>query len=132
MADHPSYVQWKAQIAADVMAKRELRTEFGRYRQFLSNDLDIVKEALDFKIQSSGASLVNRAMIRIQRERDRRKLKARFIMQIHDQLVMECPDEEVDTVRDLMVAEMQKPFTYKGKQRSIPVEASVGSTFGDL
>lgn len=132
MADHPSYVQWKAQIAADVMVKRELRTEFGRYRQFLSNDLDIVKEALDFKIQSSGASLVNRAMIRIQRERDRRKLKARFIMQIHDQLVMECPDEEVDTVRDLMVAEMQKPFTYKDKQRSIPVEASVGATFGDL
>ena len=96
------------------------------------DDADIIKEALDFKIQSSGASLVNRAMVRIARERDRLGLKARFVLQVHDQLVMECPDEEVPTIQSLMVSEMERPFTYKGQTRIIKVDPTVGKTFGEL
>ena len=132
MADHPSYVRWKEAIGQEVMTKRELRTEFGRFRAFLSNDVDIIKEALDFKIQSSGASLVNRAMVRIAHERDRLGLKAKFVLQVHDQLVMECPDEEVQTVQGLMVSEMEKPFSYKGQTRTIKVDPTIGKTFGEL
>lgn len=132
MADHPAYVKWKEQLIAQVLKDRELRTEFGRFRQFLSNDADIGREALDFKIQSSGASLVNRAMVRIAKERDRLGLSALFVLQVHDQLVMECPPEELDTVKALIVTEMERPFMYKETERRIPVEVSVGRTFGDV
>lgn len=132
MREHPHYVQWKERVLQEVMTKRQLRTEFGRLRQFLGNDKDIGKEALDYKIQSAGASLVNRAMARIYAERNRLGLKARFILQVHDQLVMECPLDEVEVVKSLMVREMEKPFQFKGKTRHIPVECSTGDNFGEL
>lgn len=132
MREHPHYVQWKERVLQEVMTKRQLRTEFGRLRQFLGNDKDIGKEALDYKIQSAGASLVNRAMARIYAERNRLGLKARFILQVHDQLVMECPLDEVEVVKSLMVREMEKPFQFKGKTRHIPVECSEGDDFASI
>jgi len=132
LSDHPAYTLWKNRIIEEVHSRRQITTEFGRVRQFLGNDRDIEKEALDTKIQSAGASLVNRAMIRIYEERNRLGLKARFVLQVHDELIMECPDTEIDQVKTLMKQELEKPFTYKGTQRSIPVDVSVGKDIGAL
>lgn len=134
MAAHPEYVAWKAAVTTEVLEKRIIYNEFGRARIFLDNDKDIVKEAMNFRIQSAGASLLNRVIARIQKRIDVHSpaLKGYPIMQIHDQLVYECPDEEVETFSTFIREEMTRPFMYRGKERSLRIELSVGKTFGDL
>lgn len=132
MAEHPEYVKWKLQLTRQVLSTRMVRTEFGRLRQFLGNDKEIVKEALDFKIQSAGASLVNRAMARIYRRLKEERYRARFVLQIHDQLVIEAPVEEAEKVQAIMVEEMEKPFMFKGYLRKVPVESCIGTSFGQV
>lgn len=132
MQEHPRYVEWYQQLETEVRANRSTRTGFGRQRIFLGHDSGLVREALSTKIQSAGASLMNRAMRRIYEERNKLGLRARFVLQVHDQLVMEAPDAEVEIVQALMVAEMERPFVFQGFERWIAVDATVGETLGAL
>jgi uracil-DNA glycosylase family 4 len=132
MSDHPAYSKWKDGIVEEVRTKRELRTEFGRYRAFMSNDSSIHREGVDFKIQSSGASLVNRAMVRIYHRKNVASPRSKFAFQIHDQLIMMVPDEDVTKMSLIMKSEMERKFQYKGITRSIPVELEVGQRFGEV
>jgi uracil-DNA glycosylase family 4 len=134
MALHPKYEAWRSALEAEVLEKRIIYNEFGRARIFLDNDKDIVKEAMNFKIQSAGASILNRVIARIQARIDAHvpALKGYPIMQIHDQLVYECPDDEVEVFKTFITEEMTRPFMYKGHPRSLRIELSTGKTFGDL
>lgn len=132
MDEHPAYVKWYDALAAEVTAKRQIKNEFGRLRIFFGNDSGIVREALSTKIQGSGASLVNRAMRRIYDAVRRENVPAKFVLQIHDQLVMETPDEYAEATKAIMVREMEKPFMYKGSPRTVMVDPSVGKTLGAL
>jgi DNA polymerase-1 len=132
MADHPAYVAWKNATIEEVMKTREVRTEFGRFRVFLGNDRDIGKQALDFKIQSPGASLVNRAMVRVDTRYEERKMQSCFVCQVHDQLVVEAPDNEVEEAAAILKEEMEKPFLFKGVMRKVPVDLTIGSDLGEV
>lgn len=132
MNDHEAYRRWRDRIAEQVQKTRTLRTEFGRMRQFLSNDASIVREALDFMIQSAGASLVNRAMIRTYQRIHAEGLRAKFVLQIHDQLVLEAPDDEVERAGSILKSEMERPFRYHGVERVIPAELAVGTSLADV
>jgi DNA polymerase-1 len=132
MTLHVAYREWRTKTEQQVLAKRFVITGFGRKRIFLGNDRDITREALNTLIQSSGASLINRAARRIWEERNTEKLKARFVAQIHDQLVMECPNDETETVKEMMIRQMSAPFEFRGVTRQIGVECSVGTDFSEL
>ena len=118
----------------EVLEKRIVYNEFGRARIFLDNEKDIIKEAMNFKIQSAGASILNRAIARIQARIDahRPALKGYPIMQIHDQLVYECPDSEVELFSTFIREEMTRPFMYHGALRSLRIELTVGKNFGEV
>jgi uracil-DNA glycosylase family 4 len=131
-ASHPAYSAWAARVRNEVRQRRQARTPFGRVRFFLDNDRDIEKEALNHMIQSSGASLVNRAMVRIERKLRAKGMKTRFVMQVHDELIIEAPDDEVESAKKILVDEMSRPFEFLGFTRSIPVEAAVGSDLAHL
>jgi len=132
MDAHPAYVVWKEEIAKLVMSERRVYNEFGRMREFLSNDKDIVKEAMNFKIQSAGASILNRALVRMFDRTQALGMKAFPVLQIHDQVVFECPLDELDTMKTIISEEMTRPFMYKRFSRHIRIEMQVGPTFGDL
>jgi DNA polymerase-1 len=52
-------------------------------------------------------------MIDIWRELKKRKLKSRMILQVHDELVFEVPDEEKDEVEPLVKKKMEDVFSLK-------------------
>jgi DNA polymerase-1 len=60
------------------------------------------REAINMPIQGTNADMIKIAMVRLQGELERMNLSARIILQVHDELVLEVPDPEVDVVSELV------------------------------
>jgi len=45
---------------------------------------------------------------------------------------MEAREDQVDEVKEIMVRQMQKPFMFKGFERTIDVDPTVGDNLGEL
>jgi DNA polymerase-1 len=60
------------------------------------------REAINMPIQGTAADIIKIAMIRLHQVLRDHKLRARMLLQVHDELVLEAPDEEIDTVIPLV------------------------------
>ena len=58
-------------------------------------------------IQGTAADLMKKAMIDVQDGLDVTGTEARILLQVHDELLLEVPDAEVEAVRDLVVNRME-------------------------
>ena len=63
--------------------------------------------ALNMPIQGTAADISKLAMARVHRPLAAEGLEARLIMQVHDELIVECPEEEAPRVEALLQQEMQ-------------------------
>ena len=63
--------------------------------------------AMNAPIQGTAADIIKIAMIRVDNALRRKKLRARLILQVHDELIVECPLEEQQTVAELVKYEME-------------------------
>ena len=64
------------------------------------------RTAQNSPIQGSAADLIKVAMIRIHHALIAAKLTGRMLLQVHDELVFECPSDELETLRTLVEHEM--------------------------
>src|SRR5262249_29777034 len=75
-----------------------------------------LRAAVNTTIQGTAADLIKKAMLDLERVLSSRALQSRMILQVHDELVLECPEDEVETVRPLIrscmeeVAQMRAPL----------------------
>jgi DNA polymerase-1 len=58
--------------------------------------------AVNTILQGTAADLIKVAMVTVSRELERRKLGSRLVLQVHDELVLECPEAEVDEAASLL------------------------------
>ena len=65
------------------------------------------RQAINAPIQGSAADIIKRAMIRMPGALTKAGLKARMLLQVHDELIFECPKAEADTLIKLAQATMQ-------------------------
>ena len=63
--------------------------------------------ALNMPIQGAAADIIKLAMVRVHRQLKEADLAARLIMQVHDELIVECPETEADQVKTILVREME-------------------------
>jgi DNA polymerase-1 len=62
--------------------------------------------AVNFPMQGSNADIIKVAMIHIHRRLREEGRRARLVLQVHDELLLEVPDNEVKDVKELVRAEM--------------------------
>ena len=63
--------------------------------------------AMNMPIQGTAADIIKLAMVRVHRRLKEEKLQARLIMQVHDELIVECPQCEQQQVERLLAEEME-------------------------
>ena len=84
--------------------------------------------ALNTPIQGTAADIIKVAMIRVRDRLLAEGLKGRLVLQVHDELIVECPEEEAEAVRRLVKEEMEAVI-------SLPVplvaDTAVGRSWAD-
>lgn len=65
------------------------------------------REAINMPIQGSASDIVKIAMIKVDNAFERENIKAKVLMQVHDELLIESPNEEVEKVKEIIVKEME-------------------------
>jgi DNA polymerase-1 len=63
--------------------------------------------AINTPIQGTAADLIKMAMIRIHDRLRREKLRTQMLLQVHDELVFEVPEEEIAGVTEMVREEME-------------------------
>ena len=84
------------------------------------------RNAVNAPIQGTAADIIKIAMIRVDRRLAEEKLKSRMVLQIHDELLLEVPSGEIETVKRILVEEMEGVM-----KLSVPltVECNYGKTW---
>lgn len=110
-------------------------TLFGR-RRFIPELSSAKKQLVSFgervamnaPIQGTAADIIKIAMVRVHRRLQEEGMKSRLILQVHDELILECPDEEAERAAKLLSEEMEGVVDY-----AVPLvaESSVGKTWFD-
>lgn len=84
--------------------------------------------AMNAPIQGTAADIIKIAMVRVYRRLKKEVPAARLILQVHDELIVEAPQQDADAVRELVRQEMES-----AADLAVPllVEAKVGRTWGE-
>lgn len=84
--------------------------------------------ALNAPIQGTAADIIKIAMIRVSNALEEQGLRARLVLQVHDELIVEAPREEAQAVAELLTREMQNAY-----KLSVPLiaEAGIGDNWYD-
>jgi DNA polymerase-1 len=79
------------------------------------------REAINMPIQGTASDIVKIAMLHVDEEFKRAGLKAQMLMQVHDELLVEVPESEVESVTEILRHEMESAVSL-----DVPLVADVG------
>ncbi|KAF4685912.1 hypothetical protein FOZ60_005933 [Perkinsus olseni] len=134
--------RWKAEIVQQARETQHATSILGRHRRFPHIKHKLRKysgrserAAVNFVIQGSAADIAMMAMLRVDRDERLRRMGFRIVMQVHDEVILEGPEENaaeaVPIVRDLM----EHPFAdIKPDYRmliNLDVDIATGTNWSD-
>jgi DNA polymerase-1 len=113
-----------------------VQTVLGR-RRFLpeiSSSNRMVREAaermaINAPVQGSSADIIKIAMINLHREMERRDLKSKMLLQIHDELLFEVPEEEVEEMKSLVNELMPRAVELRVP---VKIDIKLGRNWGEM
>ncbi|MFQ5355856.1 MAG: DNA polymerase I [Mariprofundaceae bacterium] len=94
----------------------EITSSNGMRRQFAE------RTAINAPLQGSAADIIKVAMIRLHARLKKETPEARLILQVHDELVLECPEPQLDKVSALMRKDMESAV-----KLSVPLTVDIGT-----
>ncbi len=85
--------------------------------------------AINMPVQGTSADIIKVAMINLYREMDQRQLKSKLLLQVHDELVFEVPEEELETMRQLVPQVMSTAL-----ELNVPLKVDIktGNNWGEM
>jgi len=121
----------------DARREMKVRTLFGRVRPIPDINSKNVNQrgfaertAVNTPLQGTAADLIKIAMIRIDAELRERGLKSRMTLQVHDELVFEVPENEVELLQPLVREHMEQ--VHPALAVPLQVDMGVGANWRDL
>jgi len=93
----------------------ELNSSDGRVRSAAEN------MAVNTPVQGSAADLIKLAMLKVDAALEASSLQASMLLQVHDELVFECPASELEALEDLVRREMEHAYPL-----SVPLKVDIG------
>ena len=129
---HATYPKVTTYMQKNVESARESgmsRTMFGRIRKInelhsLNKNMQQFGErvAMNMPLQGSASDIIKLAMIKVDRELKEKKLKSQMILQIHDELIVDCAKDERETVESILKSCMENVV-----KLDVPLIVSIGS-----
>lgn len=133
---YPGVKKFIEKTLEEAEAKGYVKTILGR-RRFVPGLLSPQKRereqakriAINTPVQGSSADIIKLAMVKVDYKLQEKGLKARLILQIHDELLLEVPEKELEKTRQVVKEEMEGAI-----KLSVPlrVETKVGKNWGEL
>ncbi|RMH04089.1 MAG: DNA polymerase I [Planctomycetota bacterium] len=124
----PGVRAWLDRTLEEARASGEVRTLLGRRRpvpELRSEDARVragaENAAVNTPVQGSAADLIKVAMLRVDAALNRAGLRAAMLLQVHDELVFECPQEELSRLEQIVRTEMEGVWELK-----VPLKVEVG------
>ena len=127
--------EYMTRVVEQAKADGYVTTLFGRRRdlpELKSSNFNLrsfgERVALNMPIQGTAADIIKAAMVRVDARMRAEHLQARLLLQVHDELIVECPAEEAETVRGILVDEMEHVVDYR-----VPllVDAKIGASWAE-
>ena len=124
---YPNVKKYMSDIVEYAKENGFVKTMFNRrryIREIYSKNFNVrsfaERTALNTPIQGSAADIIKIAMIAVDEELSKRKMKAKLILQIHDELIIDSPMEEKDEVISILREKMESAAKLK-----CPIKADV-------
>ncbi|RDI62497.1 DNA polymerase I [Microvirga subterranea] len=119
--------------------KGYVTTLFGRvchYPQIKSGNpserAGVERQAINAPIQGTAADIIRRAMVRMEDALQAERLSARMLLQVHDELVFEAPDDEIDATLPVISRVMtEAPFPAVSLKVPLAVEARAAQNWDE-
>ena len=133
--NYPGVRDYMKQVVADARERGYTETMFGRRRyipELKSSNFNIRQGAermtLNTPIQGTAADLIKLAMIRVDKALRENYPEAKLLLQVHDELIVECPEAIAPQVAELVSREMEQVAAL-----SVPLtaEAKIGKSWYD-
>lgn len=84
--------------------------------------------ARNMPIQGTAADIIKIAMVKVDRRLEKENMKSRLILQVHDELIIEAPDDEAQKALRIVTEEMENACKMKVKLKA---EGAIGDTWYD-
>ena len=86
------------------------------------------RAAMNMPLQGSSADLIKLAMLGVAQELKKGGYRAKLVLQVHDELLIDCPKDEQEAVSEILKSQMEKAVSL-----SVPltVEVGVGESWYD-
>lgn len=113
--NYPKIKKFLDQLVSDAKKNGYVTTLFGRIRpvqELASNNF--VKRAfgeriaMNSPIQGTAADIIKIAMLHVSRRLEKEHLNAKIVLQVHDELLLETPEDEVEQVKQILIEEMSQ------------------------
>ncbi len=123
-------------VLEETRAEQRVRTLFGRSRpipDIASRNANLrgfaERTAVNTPLQGTAADLIKVAMIRIDARLQQEQRKTRMTLQVHDELLFDCPEDEAEEIRKMVKHEMEHVI-----ELSVPIvaDAELGANWRDL
>jgi len=133
---YPRVKQYLESTKQQAREKGYVQTLLGRRRSILeiNSSNRQVREAaermaINMPVQGTSADIIKVAMINLYREMNQRQLKSKMVLQVHDELIFEVPEEELELMRQLVPQIMSTAL-----EISVPLKVDIktGSNWGEM
>ena len=135
-AKYPGISEYLERVKAGARENQYVETLLGRRRsvpEINASNFNVrgaaERMAINMPIQGTAADIMKLAMIRVHRRLAEESLRAKMLLQVHDELVFEVPQEEMETLKDLVFDEMPAAMDL---DVTLKVDAKWGETWGDM